>query len=82
MMAVTYAVAGQEETMRRTILTAILAIAAILGGRTDAHPPWGIAVDDRGRMGIGEWLVEHGGRIQPTLVRSRKTMIEGLPTGV
>ena len=36
--------------MRRTILTVALGLVVFSAGRVDAHPPWGIAVDGRGRV--------------------------------
>lgn len=47
--------------MHRTILIAILAVAAIPGGRADAHPPWGIAVDERGRVYFAD--IDHGNHV-------------------
>ena len=47
--------------MRRTLLIAILVVAAFSSGRADAHPPWGIAVDDRGRVYFAD--IDHGNHI-------------------
>ena len=40
---------------------AIFAIAAIPGGRADAHPPKGMAIDGRGRADCAD--IDHGNRI-------------------
>ena len=47
--------------MHRTILTVALGLVVIAGGRVDAHPPWGIAVDGRGRVVFAD--IDHGNHI-------------------
>jgi sugar lactone lactonase YvrE len=47
--------------MGRKVLAAILAIAASSAGRTQAHPAWGIALDNRGRVVFAD--VDHGNHI-------------------
>lgn len=44
--------------MSRTLFIAALAFAAPLAGRVAAHPPWGIAVDDRGQVHFAD--IDHG----------------------
>jgi sugar lactone lactonase YvrE len=51
----------KEEAMRRTILTVALGLVVIARGRVDAHPPWGIAVDGRGRVVFAD--IGHGNHI-------------------
>jgi sugar lactone lactonase YvrE len=47
--------------MSRTLLVAALSLAAPLAGRAAAHPPWGIAVDHRGRVYFAD--IDHGNHI-------------------
>jgi hypothetical protein len=47
--------------MSRTLLTAALLLAAPLAGPAAAHPPWGIAVDHRGRVYFAD--IDHGNHI-------------------
>jgi hypothetical protein len=47
--------------MSRTLLIAALSLPAPLAGRAAAHPPWGITVDERGRVCFAD--IDHGNHI-------------------
>ena len=47
--------------MRRTLLITCLAALGLPAGRADAHPPWGIALDDKGRVVFAD--IDHGNHV-------------------